>query len=114
MKLHSRWGRIFVVAYLSIFLFAEFVAFRSLILDTANSALSGVPAIFVTLPWSLMFAPFWNLVGFVKWYSRFAGTPALYGFFASLTIPPGAIINGAILYRIGMSIDHAAARSLRR
>ena len=45
-----RLGLIFVVAYLAVFLFAEAIAFRALIFDTANSELSGVPAIFVTLP----------------------------------------------------------------
>jgi hypothetical protein len=110
MMLRSRLGLTFVVAYFAIFLFAEFIAFRALIFDTANSELSGVFAIFVTLPWSIMLVPFWDLVGFVKWYGRFAGTPALYGFFASLTILPGAIINAVILYYIGRVIDHAATK----
>lgn len=114
MKPRSRLGLIFVAAYLAVFLFAEFVAFRALIFDTANSALSGVPAIFVTLPWSLMLAPFWDLVGFVKWYSRFASTPAIYGLFASMTILPGTIINAVILYYIGRAIGHLAQKSLRR
>ncbi|HET7214892.1 MAG TPA: hypothetical protein VFL79_14970 [Terriglobia bacterium] len=114
MKLHSRWGLIFVVVYLSIFLFTEFVAFHSLIFDTANSALSGVPAIFVTLPWSVLAGRFWEWVGFVQWYSRFASTPALYGAFASLTILPGAIINAAILYHIGRALDPVAIKPLRR
>ena len=110
MRLRSKLGLTFVIAYLAIFLFAEFLAFRALIFDTANSELSGVPAIFVTLPWSVMMGPFWDLVGFVKWYERFASTPALYGFFASLTTLPGAIINAVILYYIGRAIDHFAAK----
>jgi hypothetical protein len=111
MRLRSRLGLTFVIVYLAIFLFAEFIAFRALIFDTANSELSGVPALFVTLPWSIMFGPFWDLVGFVKWYSRFGSTPALYGFFASLTVLPGAIINAVILYYIGRVIGHAATKS---
>jgi hypothetical protein len=114
MKLRSRLGLIFVIAYLAIFLLAEFIIFRALMFDTANSELSGVFAIFVTLPWSVIFGPFWDLVGFVKWYARFASTPALYGFFASLTILPGAIINAVILYNIGRVIDHVAAKPQSR
>ena len=110
MRLRSKLGLSFVIAYLAVYLFAEFIAFRALIFDTANSELSGVPAILVTLPWSIMFGPFWDLVGFVKWYDRFAGTPALYGFLASLTILPGAIINAVILYYIGRAIDHVATK----
>lgn len=113
MRLRSRLGLIFVIAYLAIFLLAEAVAFRALIFDTANSELSGVPAIFVTLPWSLMFGPFWDSVGFVNWYNQFAGTPALYGFFASLTVLPGWIINAAILYCIGGLIGRMAAKPRR-
>jgi hypothetical protein len=110
MRLRSRLGSTCVIAYLAIFLFAEFLAFRALIFETANSELSGVPAIFVTLPWSVVFGPFWDLTGFVKWYDRFASTPALYGFFASLTILPGAIINAVILYYIGRAIDRFARK----
>jgi hypothetical protein len=110
MKLRSRLGLIFVIAYLALYLFAEFVAFRALIFDTAHSEFSGVLAILVTLPWSIMLGPFWDFVGLVKWYGRFAGTPALYGFFASLTILPGAIINAVILYYIGRVIGHAATK----
>jgi hypothetical protein len=114
MRLRSRTGRIFVIAYLAIFLFAEFIIFRALIFDTANSELSGVLAMFVTLPWSILFGPLWDWVGFVKWYGQFASTPALYGFFASLTILPGAIINAAILYYIGRAIDHVATKPRSR
>lgn len=111
MRLRSRLGLIFVLSYLAIFLLAEGLAFHALIFDTANSELSGVPAIFVTLPWSLMFASFWDSVGFVNWYNQFAGTPALYGFFASLTDLPGFIINAAILYGIGGLIDRVASKA---
>jgi hypothetical protein len=114
MRLRSRLGLILVIAYLAIFLFAEVIAFRALIFDTANSELSGVFAIFVTLPWSIMFGRFWVSVGFIKWYSQFASTPALYGFFASLTDLPGAIINAVILYYIGRAFDHVATKPRRR
>jgi hypothetical protein len=110
MRLRLRLGSIFVIAYLAMYLFAEFIAFRALIFDTANSALSGVFAIFVTLPWSIMLGHFWDGVGFNKWYSQFAGSPALYGFFASLTVLPGAIINAAILYGLGIAIDRVATK----
>jgi len=111
MRLRSRLGLIFAVAYLAVFLFAEVIAFRALIFDTANSELSGVPAIFVTLPWSLMFERFWDSVGYVNWYNQFGGTPTLYGFFASLTVLPGWIINAAILYYIGVLIDRVASKA---
>lgn len=110
MKRRPKLGLIFVITYLAIFLFAEAIAFYALIFDTARSELSGVPAIFVTLPWSIMLGSFWESVGFIKWYSQFASTPVLYGFFASLTDLPGFIINAAILYCLGRAIDHAAAK----
>lgn len=111
MRLPSRLGFIFVVTYLAIFLFAEVLAFRALIFDAAHSELSGVPAIFVTLPWSIIFGQFWDSIGFVSWYNQFAGTPGLYGLFASLTLLPGLIINAAILYYMGGLIDRVAAKS---
>ncbi len=111
MRLRSRLALVFVIAYLAVFLLAEALAFRALIFDTANSELSAVPAIFVTLPWSLMFGRFWDSVGFVNWYNQFAGTPALYGFFASLTDLPGFIINAAIWYSIGGFIDRMAMKA---
>jgi hypothetical protein len=111
MRLRPRLGLIFALAYLAIFLFAEFTLFHALIFNTANSELSGVPAIIVTLPWSMMLAPFWDWAGFVKWYGQFAGTPALYGIFASMTVLPGAIINAVILYYIGRLMDRAVMKS---
>jgi hypothetical protein len=114
MKLRSRLGLIFVIAYLAIFLLAELTCFYSLIFDTANSALSGVFPIIVTLPWSILFGHFWDSVGYVKWYGRFAGTPALYGFFASLTILPGAIINVILVYYLGRVISHLATKAQSR
>lgn len=114
MKLSSRLGSKLAVAYLAIFLFAELIAFHALIFDTANSAFSGVSAMLVTLPWSVFLVRFWNWVGFVKWYGRFASTPPAYGFFASLTILPGAIANAAILYYVGKVIDHVARKPRSR
>ena len=111
MRMRSRLGLIFVITYLAIFLFAEAIEFHALIFDTLHSELSGVPAIFVTLPWSMMFGRFWDSVGYVNWYNQFGGTPALYGFFASLTVLPGFIINAAILYYIGGLIDRIASKA---
>ena len=110
MKLRSRLGLRLVIAYLAIVFLAELTAFHALIFDTAHSELSGVFAMFVTLPWSIILAPFWDWAGFVDWYGRFARTPAVYGFFASLTVLPGAIINAAILYYIGRLVDHVARK----
>lgn len=49
-----------------------------------------------------------NASGYIAWYGRFAGTPALYGFFAMLGILPGAILNAVILYQIGKAMDRGA------
>lgn len=108
MCLRSRLRLIFVITYLAVFLSAEAITFHALIFDTANSELSGVPAIFVTLPWSIMFGRVWDSLGFVHWYNHFAATPALYGFFASLTLLPGFIINAVILYYLGSAIDRVS------
>jgi hypothetical protein len=114
MKLRSRLGLKLAIAYLAIVFLADLTAFHALIFDTAHSELSGVFAMFVTLPWSIILAPFWDWAGFVDWYGRFARTPAVYGFFASLTILPGAIINAAILYNIGRLVDHVARKPRNR
>jgi len=105
MRLNSRLGLIFSIAYISIFAFSEFIAFYALIFETANSDLSGVLAILVTAPWSMMLVSICSASGYIAWYGRFAGTPALYGFFAMLGILPGAILNAIIVYQIGKALD---------
>ena len=111
MKLPSRLGAIFVVVYLAVFCFTELIAFYSLIFNTAHSELSGVLAILVTLPWSMALVPLWEWVGFIKWYDRFAGTPALYGFFGMLAILPGALINAVIVYHLGKALDRGGRKA---
>lgn len=110
MRLQSRLGSICSAAYLAVFLLAEFIVFGSLIFDTRRSELSGLFAIVVTLPWSVMLRPLWDAAGFIKWYGRFAGTPAVYGLFASMTVLPGAIINAAILYHIGRAVERVTRK----
>jgi hypothetical protein len=103
MRLRSKLGVTCVIAYVTIFLFAEFLAFRALIFDTANSELSGVPATFVTLPWSIMLGPIWDLTGFAKWYDRFARTPPALRFFCVADDPAGRNYQRRhpVLYRQG-------------
>jgi hypothetical protein len=101
VKPYSRLGLILSITYIGIFALSEFIAFYSLIFDTANSALSSVLAVFVTLPWSMILVSICSQLGYIAWYSQFASTPALYGFFAMLGILPGALLNAVIVYQLG-------------
>jgi hypothetical protein len=100
MKL-SKFGLILSSSYLGLFLAAGLYAIYLLVFHTATSEFCGLPAIFVTLPWSMLLMPIINGLGIVRWYEQFAGTPALYGFWAMMTLLPSALINAAILYTAG-------------
>ena len=108
MNRYSRLGLIFAAVYLAIFVYAEFLSFPYLI---ANSPLWGVELMLITMPWCLIFAPLFNTTAFIHWYHRFASTPVLYGFFASLPMVLGAIVNAVILYYIGKTIGRASAKN---
>ncbi len=113
MKRYSKLGLVLGLVYLAIFVLTELIAFYGLIFETASSDLSGVLALFVTLPWSIALVRFWDAVGFIKWYGQFAGRPALYGFFGLLAILPGAILNAAIVYYIGKAIGRIGTTTTR-
>jgi ABC-type glycerol-3-phosphate transport system permease component len=100
----SRWGRILAGAYLSCFALAEAYALAQLTFNTRHSEFSGIFAILVTLPWSMMTIPIARSVGYIAWYDQFASTPALYGLLGGLVLLPGALINALILYGIGRAI----------
>jgi hypothetical protein len=108
--LRSRLGSILLLGYIAIFLLALGILFNGLVFHSANSELSGVLAIFVTLPWSLMLAPVWSKLGYVDWYNQFASSSALYGLLAMVTTLPGAIANGCIAYWMGKAIERGFVR----
>ena len=97
----SRPGLIFSLSYLALFFAAGLYAIYLLVFHTATSEFCGLPAILVTLPWSMLLMPVINGLGVVTWYGQFASTPALYGFFAMLTLLPSALINATGLYYLG-------------
>lgn len=97
----SKSGLILSLSYLALFFTAGLYAIYLLVFHTATSEFCGLPAIFLTLPWSMLSMPIVNALGIVKWYEQFAGTPALYGFWAMVTLLPSAFINVAILYTAG-------------
>jgi hypothetical protein len=110
MARHSRLGSIFVGVYLFIFLLTEGCLFYAVQLHTDRSEFSGLFALMVTLPWSLILLPMWQALGYIDWYGRFASSPALYGLLASVTMLPGAILNAGIAYWIGQVIDRRPAQ----
>lgn len=103
---HSKLGVIFSVSYLAIYVLSGLYAIYRLVFHTTSSEFSGVLAILVTLPWSLIFAPVMDALGIVTWYERFAGHPAVYGLCATMTLLPGALLNATILYFVGKLFDH--------
>jgi len=107
MILQSRFGRIFLVAYSAIFLSTVSLNLYDQVYRTANSALSGVPAILVTAPWSLLLTPLWVASGYIDWYNRFASTPAVLGLCGTLTLLPGAICNAGLAYWVGKLFDRS-------
>ncbi len=97
----SKIGFALSVSYLALFLAAGLYAIYLLVFHTGTSEFCGLPAVFLTLPWSMLSMPIVNGLGIVKWYEQFAGTPALYGFWAMMTLLPSALINAVILYTAG-------------
>lgn len=104
----SKTGFNLSISYLALFLAAGLYAIYLLIFHTANSEFCGLPAIFLTLPWSMLSMPIVKALGIVEWYDQFASTPALYGFWAMMTLLPSALINAAILYIAGSCLQKAA------
>lgn len=106
----SRTGGVLCLSYLGVFLAAGIYAIYLLVFHTATSEFCGLPAIILTLPWSMLSMPIVNGLGIVKWYEQFASTPALYGFWAMMTLLPSALINAIILYVAGSYFERAAGR----
>ena len=109
MKL-SKTGLIIAASYLVLFLITGFFAIYQLIYNTGSSEFCGLPAIILTLPWSMLSMPIVSGLGIVKWYEQFASTPALYGFWAMMTLLPSALINAVILYVAGSYFQKAASQ----
>ncbi|MBS3902832.1 MAG: hypothetical protein KGZ30_00435 [Anaplasmataceae bacterium] len=97
MKL-SRRGLIASLTYFGVFVLSGLYAIYLLVFNTANSEFSGMVALLVTLPWSVIFSPVLSSFGYIDWYTQFASSPAVYGIFAVLGLLPGAIINAIVLY----------------
>jgi len=103
---HSKLGVILSASYLAIYVLSGLYAMYMLVFHTASSELSGVWAILVTLPWSLIFAPVMDALGVIAWYDRFASHPIVYGLCATMTLLPGALLNATILYFVGKLFGH--------
>jgi hypothetical protein len=92
----SNLGFMLAIGYLAVFVVAECLTLYDLVFHTAQSEFSGLWIIVVGLPWSLMLSPVWSAVGYVNWYSRFAGTPLVYGLLATGPVLPGVVLNAGI------------------
>lgn len=101
----SKIGLALSAIYLFLFVLAGGFAIYLLVFHTADSALCGLPAIMVTLPWSMLTFPIVDALGYVTWYEKFAGTPVVYGIFAMLAFVPSALVNATIIYYIGTIFD---------
>jgi hypothetical protein len=110
MNRRSRLGTLLALAYLVVFLLAQCFTVAALKSNPANSEMSGIVAVLVTLPWSLILVPVWNALGYVEWYNKFANSPGLYGLLGTMALLPGAIVNAAIAYWIGRAIEGRVGR----
>jgi len=110
----SNLGFMLAIAYLAVFAVAECLMLYDLAFHTAQSEFSGLGIIVVGLPWSLLLTPVASAVGYVGWYSRFAGTPLVYGLLASGTVLPGVLLNAGIAYWVGRVIGRTAGRAPRK
>ena len=95
------------------FFFAEFIAFYSQMFETANSELSGVFSVYVALPWSILLVHLWKSMGFHHWHGRYAGAPALHGWWGVLAVLLGVILNVVIAYLLGTAMDGGGAEGKR-
>ena len=102
----SKLGLILSSSYLGLFLLSGIYALYLLVFHTAESEFSGLLAILITSPWSLMWSSLMNSWGYISWYERFAGSPAIYGMFAMAGLLPPALLNAAVLYFIGAVLDN--------
>ena len=93
----AKLGQLFVLIYLGLFILSGLFAMFSLVFNTAHSEFSGIFAILVTLPWSI-------ILKIPNWYDKYASMHVLYGLCAMLNLTPGALINATILYYIGKFI----------
>src|SRR5579859_6492332 len=98
MNRRSRLGFTLALAYLAIFVLAQLYTIRALVQNPANSEMSGIFGVLVTLPWSLILTPVWNALGYVDWYGKYSNSPVVYGLLGTLAILPGAAINATIAY----------------
>lgn len=104
-KKFSKLGLIMSLTYLALFLAAGLWAIHILVNYTSGSEFCGLPAIMVTLPWSVFITPLLINFGYVGWYEQFAGSPVVYGLFAMLGLLPAALINAGFLYFLGTISD---------
>lgn len=99
----SRSGVFLGGSYLMLYLIFLVLSFRELY--HSASAFWGIGPTLVSV-WSLELTPILDSIGYISWYdgllshSRF-----LYGFFATLPSTLAALLNGAILYCIGMALE---------
>jgi hypothetical protein len=101
----SRLGRIFS------FLFLGLASIATLIALFGSGGFEGVFLLALGLPWTLLFEPLVESLGYVEWYGRFSGsidTVFLYSLFATLGLLPGVLINASILHGIGALFDRAS------
>jgi hypothetical protein len=103
----SRVGLVLAIGYLAVFATVECLTLWTLMLHAAHSEFVGVGLILVALPWSMMFSPLWNAIGYIDWYNRFAGMPLVYGLLATGTVLPGVVLNTLIAYSLGWVIGRA-------
>ena len=95
MKINnSRIAPALVFLYLGLFFLSSYYAACN-----SRDAFCGLPAIVITLPWSIILVPIYLLSGYITWYEKFAGTPLIYIAFAMLGLLPGALINAWIIHK---------------
>lgn len=106
----SKLGLIFSLSYLTIFFASWAYAIYILVVHTATSEFSGLAMVLTTRPWSMLLIPLMDKVGYILWYEKFAGHPAIYGMFGGLGLLLGALINTVIFYFIGKFLESGPSK----
>jgi hypothetical protein len=98
----DRTAACFAASYLFLFFLSGAYAVWRLVRHTAASEFSGLPALVLTLPWSVVLSPVFHKLGYDAWYASFTSeSPALFGFWAMVGLLPSAFLNAAGLYFVG-------------
>ena len=103
MKL-SILGVMLSVTYLVIFILCTVYALYMVVYHPAGSEFAGLPAIIVTLPWSVITTIVMGITGLAQYYDNVASRPIMNVLMPALILLPSALLNAWLLYKLGKAL----------